>query len=87
MKNSVLICISCKDSDKYDDDALNELSIYSERLGGKNVVKILVAAKAPEKISVIQRAKEMDINLIILERNTIDYLEKSLKTIINNRIK
>ena len=35
IRDSVLICISCKDSDKYDEDALNELQVYSERLGGK----------------------------------------------------
>ena len=87
IKDSVLICISCKDSDKYDDDALNELSIYSERLGGKNVVKILVATKKPQKVSVIQRAKEMDINLVILEENSINYLQNSLRVIINEKIR
>lgn len=87
IKDSVLICISCKDSNKYDDDALNELSIYSERLGGKNVVKILVATKKPQKVSVIQRAKEMDINLVILKESSINYLQNSLRVIINEKIR
>lgn len=87
IKDSVLICISCKDSDKYDDDALNELSIYSERLGGNNVVKILVATKKPQKVSVIQRAKEMDINLVILEESSINYLQNSLRIMINEKIR
>lgn len=87
IKDSVLICISCKDSDKYDDEALNELSIYSDRLGGKNVVKILVATKQPQKFSVIKRAKEMDIELVVLEEKSINYLQNSLRVIINNKIK
>ena len=34
IKDSVLICISCKDSDKYDENALNELEVHSYKLGG-----------------------------------------------------
>ena len=52
IKDSILICISCKDSEKYDEDALNELQVYSERLGGENVIKILVATKPPLKILI-----------------------------------
>ncbi len=87
IKDSVLICISCKDSNKYDDDALNELSVYSERLGGKNVLKILVATKQPQKVSVVQRAKEMNIHLVILENASINYLQNSLRVIINEKIR
>lgn len=39
VKDSVLICISCKDSKKYDEVALNELNIYANQLGGANVKK------------------------------------------------
>ncbi|MCR4944955.1 MAG: DUF1887 family protein, partial [Clostridium sp.] len=87
IKDSVLICISCKDSDKYDENALNELSIYSERLGGKDSLKILVAAKKPEKITIVERAKEMNIHLVVLEDNNINYLEKKLRQIVNENIK
>ena len=69
VKDSVFICISCKDSEKYDEDALNELEVYSERIGGRAVKKILVATKPPCKECVIERAKAMGINLIILKNN------------------
>lgn len=84
VKDSIFICISCKDSDKYDEDALNELEVYSKRLGGNVVKKILVATKNPCKKCVVERAKAMDINLIILEKD-IDKFRNSLKNIILNK--
>ncbi|MGL5243707.1 MAG: Card1-like endonuclease domain-containing protein, partial [Sarcina sp.] len=83
IKDSVLICISCKDSKKYDEVALNELDVYGEQLGGDNVIKILVATKKPLKSSVIHRAKEMDINLVIFDGN-ISRFKENLKNIIKN---
>ncbi|MGL5151872.1 MAG: Card1-like endonuclease domain-containing protein [Clostridium sp.] len=77
IKDSILICISCKDSDKYDEDALNELSIYAKKLGGDNAKKILVATKKPLKTSLIQRAKQMNISIIILEKD-INKFKKEL---------
>lgn len=67
MKDCVMICISCKDSKKYDECALNELNVYANQIGGENVVKILVATKEPAKGTVMQRAKEMDINIVIFD--------------------
>ena len=84
VKDSIFICISCKDSDKYDEDALNELEVYSKRLGGNVVKKILVATKNPCKKCVVERAKAMYINLIILEKD-IDKFRNSLKNIILNK--
>ena len=84
IRDSVLICISCKDSDKYDEDALNELQVYSERLGGRNVIKILVATKQPVKKTVIDRAKEMNINIVILDKN-IDVFKKVLVELIKKK--
>ncbi|MGL4109508.1 Card1-like endonuclease domain-containing protein [Clostridium sp. LP20] len=81
VKDSVLLCISCKDSDKYDENALNELEVYSNRLGGPKAIKILVATKQPIKVSVIDRAKEMGINLVIVDKN-IDAFKKKLTSII-----
>nr|WP_278679158.1 DUF1887 family CARF protein [Clostridium paraputrificum] len=81
IRDSVLICISCKDSDKYDEDALNELQVYSERLGGKNAIKILVATKQPVKKTVLDRAKEMNINIVTLDKN-IDIFKKALIDLI-----
>ena len=84
IRDSVLICISCKDSDKYDEDALNELQVYSERLGGKNAIKILVATKQPVKKTVLDRAKEMNINIVTLDKN-IDIFMKALIDLIKKK--
>ena len=81
VKDSVFICISCKDSEKYDEDALNELEVYSKRLGGNSVKKILVATKEPCKQCVIERAKAMNINLIILDKD-INRFRKSMRSVI-----
>ena len=81
VSHSGLICISCKDTSKYDMDALNELSVYSEKLGGKEVIKILVATSNPRKQSVIKRAEEMDIKLIIFDGN-VEVLKDKIETII-----
>lgn len=67
VKDSIVICISCKDSDKYNENTLNELDVYSNKIGGKNVYKILVATKEPIKPSVKDRAKEMGISIIIFD--------------------
>lgn len=81
VRDSVLICISCKDSDKYDEDALNELNVYSERLGGKDTIKILVATKEPTKVTVKKRAEEMGIKLIILDKDI-----NKFKKVLSNSI-
>ncbi len=67
VKDAIVICISCKDSDKYNENALNELDVYSNKIGGKNVYKILVATKEPIKPSVKDRAREMGISIIIFD--------------------
>ena len=77
-----MICISCKDSAKYDENTLNELKVYSDRIGGENSKKILVATKKPNKSSIIDRAKEMGIHLIILDKD-INVFKKTLEAIIN----
>lgn len=81
IKDSILICISCKDSNKYDEIALNELNVYAEQLGGDSVVKILVSTKPPLKNSVIQRAKEMNINMVIYEGDRQQF-KNNLKSVI-----
>ncbi|MBW6411039.1 Card1-like endonuclease domain-containing protein [Clostridium weizhouense] len=83
VKDDILICISCKDSAKYDENALNELDVYSKRLGGINAKKILVATKEPNKKCVNERANAMGINLIILDKD-IEKFKNKLKTIINS---
>ena len=69
IKDSVPICISCKDSDKYNENALNELNVYSAKIGGKKAYKILVATKEPVKVTVNERAKEMGISIVIFDGN------------------
>ena len=64
--NSHLVCISCKDTDKYDVEQLNELEVYSEHLGGRKVTKILVSTQKPERGEMIyQRAEEMGIKIVL----------------------
>ncbi|MDU1307908.1 MAG: DUF1887 family CARF protein [Clostridium perfringens] len=81
IKDSVLICVSCKDSKKYDEVALNELNVYSEQLGGENVIKILVATYTPIKSSISKRAKEMGINLVVFDGNKKAFKEELEKII------
>lgn len=82
VKDSIVICISCKDSDKYNENALNELDVYSNKIGGKNVYKILVATKEPIKPSVKDRAKEMGINIIIFDGNE-EKFKNQIKEVIS----
>lgn len=81
IKDSVLICVSCKDSKKYDEVALNELNVYSEQLGGENVIKILVATHPQIKSSISKRAKEMGINLVVFDGNKKAFKEELEKII------
>ncbi len=82
VKDSIPICISCKDSDKYNEDALNELDVYSKQIGGENAYKILVATKEPIKLAVKDRAKEMGISLIIFDGNE-EKFKNNIKLILN----
>jgi Domain of unknown function (DUF1887) len=81
VKDSIMICISCKDSSKYNEDTLNELDVYGTQLGGDKVFKILVATKEPLKTSVKLRAKEMGINIVIFDGD-----ENKFKDTIRNVI-
>lgn len=85
IKDSVLICISCKDSGKYDEVALNELNVYSNQLGGDSVKKILVATKMPFKNAVLERAKQMDISIVIFDGNKKEFKNK-LTDIIMDKV-
>ena len=81
IKDSIIICISCKDSNKYDENTLNELNVYGTQLGGDKVFKILVATKEPLKAPVKLRAKEMGINIVIFDGD-----ENKFKETIRNII-
>lgn len=64
-----LLCISCKDTNRYDEATLNELQVYSERLAGNNVKKLLISTQIPLKQTIIERADEMNIKIIIFDGN------------------
>lgn len=65
---SQLWCISCK-SGNLENECLNELEAYANRIGGTFVKKILVVtvANLKQKEVFIGRAKQMDIILLVLE--------------------
>lgn len=86
VKDAIPIFISCKDSDKYNEEALNELDVYSKQIGGSRVFKILVATKEPIKLAVKERAKEMGINLIIFDGSEENF-KSQIKEIVINRNK
>ena len=81
VKDSVPIFISCKDSDKYNEMALNELNVYASKFGGENSYKFLVATKEPIKSPVSIRAKEMGIHLIIFDGDEDKFI-RTIKAII-----
>ena len=87
IKDGVLICISCKDSSKYDENALNELNVYAEKIGGENAVKILTATKMPSKVSVIDRAAEMGIDIIVYNGNKNDFKEAIRDCILKKTVR
>lgn len=84
VKDSVITCISCKDSSKYNEDTLNELDIYANKIGGDRANKILVATKPPKKVSINQRAKEMNINIIIFDGDT-EKFKNSIRAVIGEK--
>ena len=82
VKDSIVICISCKDSNKYDETTLNELDVYGTQLGGDKVFKILVATKEPLKTLVKSRAKEMGINIVIFDGDENKFKDSIRKIIL-----
>lgn len=79
--DSSLICISCKDSKGYDQEALNELKVYSERISKGKSIDILVSTYYPEKENVINRSKEMGINIVVFNGDDKQF-KRDLENII-----
>ena len=79
---SRLIYISCKDTPNYDEEDLNELEVYSNKIGGEDTVKILVATSAPNKSTTLLRAEEMNINILIFKGDVEDFKKKLQKLIL-----
>lgn len=82
--DSSLICISCKDSRGYDQEALNELKVYSRRLSKGNNIDILVSTSYPKKENVINRAKEMGIDIVIFDGD-VSKFKRELQDIVSKR--
>lgn len=70
---SRLYCFSCKDSASYDVNVLNELAVYAQRLGGQMVTKVLVVTDLPRKEGVLERAREMGVEVLIYEGNPMAF--------------
>lgn len=64
---SQLLYISCKDTPNYDENALNELEVYAEKIGGEDAVKILISTVMPSKSTTFLRAEEMGIKILIFQ--------------------
>lgn len=71
--HSRLYCFSCKDSASYDVSTLNELLVYAQKIGGNNVFKILVVTDPPRKETVLERAREMGIHVLLYEGNPVGF--------------
>lgn len=84
--DSHLVCISCKDTNNYDVEDLNELEVYADHLGGRKVAKILVSTQHPGRGEMIfQRAEEMGINIVIFEGDVNSFKRKLHKLLINGK--
>jgi hypothetical protein len=82
--DSHLVCISCKDTEKYDVEELNELEVYAEHLGGRKVTKILVSTQQPERGEMIyQRAEEMGINVVLFNGDVNSFKDKLHRLLMN----
>lgn len=79
--NNHLICISCKDTDKYNYQTLNELEVYATRLGGPQSIKVLVTTMPPIKSSTLDRAKGMGIQIIQIQ-GCLKTLSDKLNTLV-----
>lgn len=81
-KNSRLILISCKDTRNIDTPMLNEIEIYSNNLGGRNALKILIVTTDEPIEGAKARAEEMDIHIIGFSGD-IKAFKRDLDRIIN----
>lgn len=77
-----LLCISCKDTRRYNSGSLNELDIYAEQLGGSLVKKILVATKPSKGQYVDERAEKMGIKIVVFDGD-VDKFKAQIDAIID----
>jgi hypothetical protein len=85
--DSHLVCISCKDTGKYDVEDLNELEVYADHFGGRKVTRILVSTQSPERGEMtFQRAEEMGINIVLFNGDMDSFKDKLHRLLINYKM-
>lgn len=80
---SRLFVFSCKDTSKYNEITLNELMVYAQKVGGNHVRKILVVTEMPTKVTIIERAQEMGISLILFDGSLTGF-KRQIERIFSN---
>jgi hypothetical protein len=81
--HSRLFVFSCKDTSKYHEGSLNELMVYAQKIGGYHVRKILVVTEMPQKISIVERAQEMGIILILFDGSLTGFKRQLERVFLN----
>lgn len=80
---SRLFVFSCKDTAKYHEGTLNELMVYAQKIGGTHVRKILVVTEMPLKVTVVERAQEMGISLILFDGSLTGFKRQIERVFMN----
>lgn len=62
--DSRMIVVSCKDTQLINTSVLNELEVYSQKIGGDEAIKLLVTSMPAESQHFIERARAMNIHLV-----------------------
>lgn len=78
-----MICISCKDTNNYGKEALNELDVYSKKIGGRMVKKILISTEDPYYKWDLERSKSMNIKIIKYENDYGKLVSDIYNAVIN----
>lgn len=80
-----LVVVSCKDTSKYANDDLNSLLVSATRLGGPRATPILVSTAYPDKGSVVARAQELGVHLLIFQGDLDQFMADFKKIIEKER--
>lgn len=83
--DSRMIIISCKDVDSLSTSMLNEIEVYSGRIGGDRVIKLLVTSKKPFGRHVFDRAEAMNIHIVWFGHD-LDQFTHILKTVLEKEL-
>ncbi|MCX7773592.1 MAG: DUF1887 family CARF protein [Clostridia bacterium] len=83
--DSRMVFVSCKDIASLSTSMLNELEVYSKRIAGNRVVKILVSANKPTSPHFFERAQTMGIHVVWLGYD-YDQFARVLTTILEQEL-